>query len=339
MGALGKAGVSSAMVTADYFLPYRVKRQLWKSMLTIDLFQAWMLRGAARRGVRDHRPRAILYATSHSALLQPRRRSVGRVGIRFDAPARLSRQGRGFAIEHWLERRQFERARILAPVGVSLDPSIASILPENSSVVPLPIPIESGPTTGQSRIRERIVVAYAASPHKKGLDRILQAWSRVAQGDRRLVITGIARDAGRGYLRERGIPEPAGIEWRGRLSLAEHRALTSRAEIYVAASRFEDYGLAQLEALADGSILVTAPSPGPFVALPIARELDPRLVADGDGADDLARALQAAFDMTDEERTEYRGRAGILLRPFSADSLEQRVRDELLPALLSEAGS
>ena len=206
-------------------------------------------------------------------------------------------------------------------------------------MVPLPIPIESGPTTGQSRIRERIVVAYAASPHKKGLDRILQAWSRVAQGDRRLVITGIARDAGRGYLRERVIPEPAGIEWRGRLSLAEHRALTSRAEIYVAASRFEDYGLAQLEALADGSILVTAPSPGPFVALPIARELDPRLVADGDGADDLARALQAAFDMTDEERTEYRGRAGILLRPFSADSLEQRVRDELLPALLSEAGS
>ena len=50
-------------------------------------------------------------------------------------------------------------------------------------------------------------------------------------------------------------------------------------------------GMAQLEALADGCLLVTTPAPGPYAALPIARELDPRLVGE-----DLAAALRAALD-------------------------------------------
>ena len=337
MHALDKAGVSAAMVIGDYSLPQTLKRQVWKSMLTIDLFEALMLRRAARRGVRCHRPRAVLYATSHAALLQPRRRSVGSVGIRFDTPARLSRAGRSFAVEHWLERRQFERAQVLAPVGVSIDPSVARTLPRDATVVALPIPIEPAPDAGTSR-REPIVVAYAGSPHKKGLDRVVQAWARTSSGGRRLVITGITREAGTWYLRTRGIAEPLGIEWPGRLSPSEHRALTTRAEVYLAASRYEDYGLGPLEALADGSVLVTTPSHGPFVALPIARELDPRLVADGDSADDLARALRGAFDMTDDERDAYRRQASVLLRPFSPACLEQRVRDELLPALLTGSG-
>ncbi len=335
MSALGKVGVNAVMVTGDFSLPWPIKRQVWRSMLTIDLFQAMVLRGAARRGVKRHRPRAILYATSHAAMLQPRR-SHGRVGIRFDTPARVSRKGRLFAVEHWLERRQFNRARVLAPWGLTVHPSIAGTLPRGGTVVPLPIPVApiSDPNASE---RLPIVVAYAGNAHKKGLDRVVSAWAQVPPGGRRLLITGVDRAEAVWYLREQGIAEPPGIEWRGKLSPSDHRTLTSRAEIYLAASRYEDYGVAQLEALADGSVLVTTPSPGPFVALPIARELDSRLVADSESAEDLARALRTALEMTDAERDAYRRRADGLLRPFSPACLEQRLRDEVLPALLSES--
>ena len=59
-----------------------------------------------------------------------------------------------------------------------------------------------------------------------------------------------------------------------------YRALLRRARVFVTAPRREDYGIAQLEALADGCMLVTTPSPGPYAALPLARELDPRLVGE-----------------------------------------------------------
>jgi hypothetical protein len=62
---------------------------------------------------------------------------------------------------------------------------------------------------------------------------------------------------------------------------AARRALLRRARVFVTAPQREDYGIAQLEALADGCLLVTTPSPGPYAALPLARSLDARLVQEG----------------------------------------------------------
>ena len=66
----------------------------------------------------------------------------------------------------------------------------------------------------------------------------------------------------------------------GALAPGESRALLRRARVFVCAPRREDYGIAQLEALADGCQLVTTPAPGPYAALPIARRLDARLVGE-----------------------------------------------------------
>src|SRR5207302_9127705 len=82
-----------------------------------------------------------------------------------------------------------------------------------------------------------------------------------------------------------------GIRVAGWLSSADYGALLARSRVFVCAPRREDYGLAQLEALADGCLLVTTPAPGPYAALPIARALDPRLVDQ-----DLASALRTALD-------------------------------------------
>jgi hypothetical protein len=121
------------------------------------------------------------------------------------------------------------------------------------------------------------------------------------------------------------------VRWAGRLAPDEYRALLRRARVHVTAPRREDYGLAQLEALADGAQLVTTPAPGPYAALPLARALDPRLVGD-----DLAAALRAALDAPEPD---YAERAAAALAPFRREAVDRVVREELLPRLLSSRGA
>jgi hypothetical protein len=78
-------------------------------------------------------------------------------------------------------------------------------------------------------------------------------------------------------------------------------------------------------------VLVTTSAPGPYAALPIARGLDPRLVAD-----DLAAALRAALD---DPPPGYAERALEAIAPYRRAAVDATVRDELLPALLSARAS
>ena len=109
----------------------------------------------------------------------------------------------------------------------------------------------------------------------------------------------------------------------------EARALLRRARVFLAAPRREDHGIVQLEALADGCALVTTPSPGPYAALPIARQLDPRLVTDA-----LPRAIRSALD---DPSPGYRERAAAALAPFAREAVDRLVAERLLPALISIA--
>jgi hypothetical protein len=102
--------------------------------------------------------------------------------------------------------------------------------------------------------------------------------------------------------------------------------------VFVTAPRREDYGIAQLEALADGCALVTTAAPGPYAALALARAVDPRLVADDD--DGLAAALRAALD---EPASGYAERALEALAPFRRAAVDRTVAEELLPRLLGDA--
>jgi glycosyltransferase involved in cell wall biosynthesis len=107
---------------------------------------------------------------------------------------------------------------------------------------------------------------------------------------------------------------------------AAYRALLRRARVFVTAPRREDYGVAQLEALADGCVLVTTAAPGPYAALALARALDPRLVAG-----DLAPALRTALD---DPAPDYATRALRAIAPYRRDAVDAVVRDALLPRLL-----
>ncbi len=173
--------------------------------------------------------------------------------------------------------------------------------------------------------RDIAAVTYAANPAKKGLDLLLGAWRQVRRDGEELHVTGVTEDE----LRALGFDVPTeGVRVTGTLSREDYRALLRRAHVYVCAARREDYGIAQLEALADGCMLVTTPSPGPYAALPLARELDERLVDE-----DIGVALRMALD---DPSPAYAERAAHLLAPFSRAEVDRRVAEELLPRLLPE---
>jgi hypothetical protein len=126
-----------------------------------------------------------------------------------------------------------------------------------------------------------------------------------------------------------GIDRPdtvPGVRFLGRLSPREYRGLQRRARVYVTAPLREDFGITALEALADGAMLVTTPSPGAYPALALARRLDPRLVSD-----DLATALRCALD---DPVADYAQRAAELVVPFSRAAVAATLSERVLPRLL-----
>ena len=157
---------------------------------------------------------------------------------------------------------------------------------------------------------------------------MLAAWAEARRDGEELVVAGLAEAA---WLARGAKASVAGVRFAGMLSRAEYRGLLRRARVFVTAPRREDYGIAQLEALADGCVLVTTPSPGPYAALPLARALDSRLVGD-----DLAGAIRVALD---DPAPGYAERAAETLQPWRRDEVDRVVATELLPRLLRGGGA
>jgi len=91
---------------------------------------------------------------------------------------------------------------------------------------------------------------------------------------------------------------------------------------FLSASRIEEHGLAQLEALAAGVPLVTTPSAGAYEAEPIARAVAPQFVARSAEPKALAAAVSALLAMSAREREEFVRRAQVAmagLRPGAVD--------------------
>ena len=322
--ALNDAGVSVALAKSDF----RLARHLRRTMQLTDLAEAGAMRLAVSRALSLYEPRAILFSGVQSTLLQPRSR-LQRAGLRYDALTVDNRPGRANAVQHYLERRALRHLRLLLPAAraSTVPPDLA---PEQR-VVRLPFPVAFPETVNGER--EPVVLCYAGNPQKKGLDLVVQAWAIAHTGERRLVVTGIDPDTGRAFLRARKVAEPPGLEWAGILDPQRHAELLARAEAYVSASRYEDYGMAQLEALAAGALLVTTPSTGPYEALAVARELEPALVSRDSSPGALATALRAALEMPADRRSAYRERARELTAAAAEEEVGRRIAQDVLPLL------
>jgi hypothetical protein len=312
--SLRRAGASVALVAATQ--PRAVR-----TLALTDLAWARAARRAAVAGLAEHAPRAVIYSSTTASLLWPRPGA-----IRFDAPSAGNRPGRHGLWQRPLERRRLTRSPLLLPWSAgALDEAPANPRAGERSLV-LPVPVEpSGPP---APVRDIAAIAYAANPLKKGLDRVLSAWTRVRQAGEQLYIAGATPTE----IAQAGIVAPsAGVTITGPLAPTDYRALLRRARVFVCAPRREDYGLAQLEALADGCQLVTTPAPGPYAALPIARALDPRLVSE-----DLGVALRTALD---DPAPEHGARAASALSAFTRATSDRIVAQQLLPRMLSSGSA
>jgi glycosyltransferase involved in cell wall biosynthesis len=272
-----------------------------------DFSQAWLARRSAQRGIHDHRPAAIIYCSVTAALLWP---TPG--AILLDTIAAESRPGR-----HGFWQRRVERARLAqSPLLLKFsERSLAEFRGSHAPAVIVPPPIDPLDELGAGGQRDIVAVTYAADPVKRRLPLVLDAWERARVEDETLVVTGLD-----------DFDPPPGVRSAGRLSRPEFRSLLRRARVFVAAPAREDFGISALEALAEGCVLVTTPSPGPYPARDLARELDPRFVDD-----DLAHAVRLALDDAPQD---YSHRAGELLAPFSTSAVDGVVAGEVLPRLL-----
>jgi hypothetical protein len=250
--------------------------------------------------------------------------------VRLDAPARLNRPGLHNRGLHALERRALARARLVLPWSSAAG---AALPDEAARAVVVPPPVSpSGEPTAE---RERIAVAYTPDVKAKGLDIVCAGWAHTGLEDARLLVFGVERERALAHLARSGVPAPADVEFPGKTPPPEFRAALRRARAYVGGARWEDFGMAPLEALADGALLATVPSGGPFEALSLARALAPELVAGQVAPEPLGAALRAAFELPDERVRDYRVEAARLLEPFSPEAIQRVVADEVVPALLA----
>jgi glycosyltransferase involved in cell wall biosynthesis len=305
-GSLERAGAQVEMVAA------RPPREVRTFALT-DLGWARAARAAAQAGIAAHQPHAIVYSTLTAALLWPRPGV-----IRYDATAAANRPGRHGVWQRPLERRRLAAAPLIVPMDAG---TLADTPRPHADAVVVRIPVErSAPGDGP---RDIAAFTYGANPEKKGLDRVLAAWALARRDGEELVVAGVDMRI-----------DAAGVRVTGPLDAADYRALLRRARVFVTAPRREDYGIAQLEALADGCALVTTAADGPYAALPLARALDPRFVVAAEDASivpGLAAALRAAID---DISPDYAARAAAALAPFRREAVDAVVRAELLPRLM-----
>ncbi len=285
----------------------------WRTYALIELAWARAARAAAKEAIHEHHPRAILYSSVTAALLAPRAGAV-----RFDAPAAGNRPGRHGIWQRPAERRRLRDATLLVPWS---EGGLAEAPRPHADAVVVPVPVEpSGPAVE----RDIAAITYGANPEKKGLDRVLAAWEAARHERETLVVAGLDE----AEARRKGFAPGGGAHFAGMLSRDEYRALLRRARVFVCAPRREDYGIAQLEALADGCALVTTASPGPYAALPLARQLDARLVGG------IAEGIRAALD---DPLPDYATRAAELLAPYRRVAVDKVVRERLLPRLVSRS--
>lgn len=281
-----------------------------RTLMLTDLREAYAARRAARRGIAEHRPRAVLYCSTTSALLWPRPGAVWA-----DATAAANRPGRHGLWQRPLERRRLAVAPVVLGWSAGAFDGARDVL--RGPPVVVRVPVEPSARCTAAEDRDLAAVAYVADPAKRRLELTLEAWRRARREGETLVVAGIEGSA------------EAGVRFAGRLEPAAFRGLLRRARVFLAAPREEEYGIAALEALADGSQLVTTPARGDYPALALAAELDPRLVASD--AAGLAVALRAALD---DPRPGYAAAAAELLAPYRRASMSEVLSRDVLPRLV-----
>jgi Glycosyl transferases group 1 len=274
-----------------------------RTFMLTDFVQARAVRRTTLAASAVHEPAAIIYCAITASLLWPRRGAIW-----LDAIAAQNRPGRHGVWQRVLERRRLAESPLVIRMS---ERALEPISDPSTPIVPVPVE-RSGPISDE---RDIAAITYGADPVKRRLSLVLDAWEMARHPGEELFVAGTDR-----------VPEREGVRVAGKLAPSEYRALLRRSRVFVCAPLREDYGIAALEALADGCMLVTTPATGGYPAFDLARQLDPRLATD-----ELAVGLRAALD---SPVPGYAARAAELLGPFRREAVDATVARDVLPRLL-----
>lgn len=329
---LRRAGLDVLLAAAQ--LPGDVR-----TMMLTDLMQARAAAMAARAALREIEPAITIYSSTTAAMFWPRPGV-----IRFDTLAQQTRPGHHGWWQRPQERRRLRQSPLLLPWDeASLSGAPADVLAAERLVVPVSIDslkFDAGGVIVDRAAREEaervlanagatggrvVAVTYAADPAKKGLDRVLGAWAEARRDGELLLVTG--RDE-----LPPGYGSSDGVSCAGRTSSHAFRELLGLVGVLVTAPRREDYGIAQLEAMATGARVVTTAAPGPYAALALLRAGWPeQVVDDADDRSALGVALRRAIDVP--VSAQERIRAAELIAPWRGDGVARLLQERLVPLL------
>ncbi|WP_249012186.1 glycosyltransferase [Conexibacter sp. DBS9H8] len=337
-----------------------------------DIVEALAARRAVGAGLARHRPRAVIFSTTTASLLAPS--APGRNdAVWLDSPARLNRPGARNRVLHRLEASRLARASVVLPWSPPAAEALprgvrrAIVIPPPVRMGPAPTPFREplvvayvpDPKAKGLTLLCRAWQAYleregeltpdcagpsgsADSPQPAG--RLEPARPLGAPGSAagpggpsrpRLLVTGIEPGWAREFLRRAGIITlPLRCELLGMIEPDRFRALLARAQVFLSAAAWEDFGQAPLEALAAGARLVAAPAGGPFPALALARSLAADHVATDRSPAALARALAAGLQAP--ESSEYQLAARQALALYDRERTIAALADQVLPILLRD---
>jgi glycosyltransferase involved in cell wall biosynthesis len=161
--------------------------------------------------------------------------------------------------------------------------------------------------------------------HNKGLDVLVEAWRRLSNPGRRLLLVGTGKHAPelRGLL-----DSVSGVEWIDEYVLDRERMrrYLSAADVYVFPSRWEGFPVAPVEAMACGLPVVAADAPGVREIYPGGEESGGIVVPVGD-AQALAVALEGVLTDPAKRRELGRRARARVEEAFSLESVGRQLRD------------
>jgi glycosyltransferase involved in cell wall biosynthesis len=235
------------------------------------------------------KPRVIEFFSPNTLILQ---RNLGNVKtvVSFDLPFGV-KSFRGTWLLQILEKKKFGNADLILPwTRFGKNFLIKEYGLESDKIEQIPFALEDGNLGGIKMSDGGFAISYCSKGmmRRKGLDILIKAWNMVGF-DKRLIVTGVDMESASNFLGDMSLKIPSNVEFTGMLSHDDYLKTLAASSFFISASRWEDFGIAVLEALSLGKPVVSTPTIGPSELL---RDIDENLISPSFSPGDLASSIE-----------------------------------------------
>jgi glycosyltransferase involved in cell wall biosynthesis len=187
---------------------------------------------------------------------------------------------------------------------------------ENAKIVHIPTAFNKSEIYEPDFSDGDFAISYCPSimAWRKGLDILVKAWRGIHK-DKKLIVTGIDELNAMHFLRKEGLEIPGNIEFVGMLNREKYLKILASSSYFISSSRWEDYGLAVVEALACGKVVISTPTPGPSELL---RKIDQRLISPTFSPFELSNTIELYEKQIEKQEVQKRIRDIIEEYEYSA---------------------